>query len=106
MFYHDNKNEEIFISHLIFVGETARAPAQQAHQAAAAHPAPVQSGLGSEKRPQTASKPRETILQHGPSMSGDLPGLNLQCLPNNTFDDEIDEGNFSNEKTIYIYIYK
>ena len=106
MFYQNDKNEEIFISCLIFVGEMAKAPAQQASQPAAAHPAPVQSGLGSEKRPQTASRPRETILQCGPSTSGGLPGLNLQCLPHDTFDDEIDEGNFSNEKTIYIYIYK
>ena len=70
MFYHNDKNEEIFISCLIFVGEMAQVPAQQACQAAAAHPAPVRSGLGSEKRPQTASKPRETtILPCGPSMS-------------------------------------
>ena len=59
-------NEEIFISHLIFVGEMAPAPA---HQAAAAHLALVWSGLGTEKRPQTAAKPRETTsLQCGPSM--------------------------------------
>ena len=54
MLYHNNKNEEIFISCLIFVGEMAQAQAQQAHQAAAAHLAPVWSGLGSEKRPKTA----------------------------------------------------
>ena len=60
----------------------APAPAQPACQVAAAHPAPVQSGLGSEKRPQTAAKPRETTsLQGGPSTSGGLPGLNLQHLP-------------------------
>ena len=81
MFYHPDDNEEIFIFCLISVGEMASAPGQTAHQAAAAHLAPVWSGLGSEKRPQTAAKPGETSLQGGPSTFGGLPGLNLQCLP-------------------------
>ena len=33
-----------------------------------------------------------------------FPGLNLQHLPHDTFDDEMDEGNFSNEKTLHLYL--